>query len=63
MSSNLELWNSFNCWLPKYEIDVQGEELKKMIGAVIYIECSSKTQQVNRYTWYIKTQFKRRALS
>jgi len=25
----------------------QGEELKKMIGAVTYIECSSKTQQVN----------------
>ncbi|KAH7568844.1 hypothetical protein JRO89_XS06G0060100 [Xanthoceras sorbifolium] len=24
---------------------VQGEELKKMIGAVTYIECSSKTQQ------------------
>lgn len=24
----------------------QGEELKKMIGAVVYIECSSKTQQV-----------------
>lgn len=23
----------------------QGEELKKMIGAVAYIECSSKTQQ------------------
>ncbi|KAJ9168773.1 hypothetical protein P3X46_020263 [Hevea brasiliensis] len=23
----------------------QGEELKKMIGAVVYIECSSKTQQ------------------
>ncbi|RHN62326.1 putative P-loop containing nucleoside triphosphate hydrolase [Medicago truncatula] len=23
----------------------QGEELKKMIGAVSYIECSSKTQQ------------------
>lgn len=24
----------------------QGEELKKMIGAAVYIECSSKTQQV-----------------
>ncbi|KAL5833569.1 hypothetical protein ACOSQ3_017243 [Xanthoceras sorbifolium] len=24
----------------------QGEELKKMIGAVTYIECSSKTQQI-----------------
>lgn len=24
----------------------QGEELKKTIGAVTYIECSSKTQQV-----------------
>ncbi|KAL0906190.1 hypothetical protein M5K25_024664 [Dendrobium thyrsiflorum] len=23
----------------------QGEELKKMIGAALYIECSSKTQQ------------------
>ncbi|KAB5530014.1 hypothetical protein DKX38_020095 [Salix brachista] len=23
----------------------QGEELKKMIGAAVYIECSSKTQQ------------------
>lgn len=28
----------------------QGEELKKMIGAVTYIECSSKTQQVNTLT-------------
>ncbi|KAF7840307.1 rac-like GTP-binding protein RAC13 [Senna tora] len=27
------------------ECDEQGEELKKMIGAVTYIECSSKTQQ------------------
>ncbi|KAL8468143.1 hypothetical protein ACS0TY_031396 [Phlomoides rotata] len=26
----------------------QGEELKKMIGAVAYIECSAKTQQVNK---------------
>lgn len=25
----------------------QGEELEKMIGAVAYIECSSKTQQAN----------------
>ncbi|XP_057997104.1 rac-like GTP-binding protein RAC13 isoform X1 [Hevea brasiliensis] len=25
--------------------DEQGEELRKMIGAVVYIECSSKTQQ------------------
>lgn len=24
----------------------QGEELKKTIGAAVYIECSSKTQQV-----------------
>lgn len=24
----------------------QGEELKKMVGAAVYIECSSKTQQV-----------------
>ncbi|KAG1334967.1 Rac-like GTP-binding protein RAC2 [Cocos nucifera] len=24
----------------------QGEELKKLIGAAVYIECSSKTQQV-----------------
>jgi Ras-related C3 botulinum toxin substrate 1 len=24
----------------------QGEELKKMIGAAVYLECSSKTQQV-----------------
>ena len=24
----------------------QGEELKKAIGAAVYIECSSKTQQV-----------------
>ena len=28
----------------------QGEELKKMIGAITYIECSSKTQQVNAST-------------
>ncbi|KAF4398214.1 hypothetical protein G4B88_009830, partial [Cannabis sativa] len=26
-------------------ISKKGEELKKLIGAVIYIECSSKTQQ------------------
>ena len=25
----------------------QGEELKKMVGAAVYIECSSKTQQVS----------------
>ena len=25
----------------------QGEELKKQIGAVAYVECSSKTQQVS----------------
>ena len=25
---------------------VQGQELKKTIGAAVYIECSSKTQQV-----------------
>lgn len=31
----------FNSW--------QGEELKKAIGAAVYIECSSKTQQV----WFI----------
>ena len=28
----------------------QGEELKKMIGAAVYIECSSKTQQVSPTT-------------
>jgi len=27
---------------------VQGEELRKAIGAASYIECSSKTQQVKR---------------
>lgn len=26
---------------------VQGEELKKIIGAAVYVECSSKTQQVS----------------
>jgi|APAra0007618257_1042622.scaffolds.fasta_scaffold01263_3 Ras-related C3 botulinum toxin substrate 1 len=25
---------------------MQGEELKKLIGSAVYIECSSKTQQV-----------------
>ncbi|MBA0695424.1 hypothetical protein Goari_002051 [Gossypium aridum] len=30
----------------QYQHPRQGEELKKMIGAVTYIECSSKTQQV-----------------
>lgn len=25
----------------------QGEELKKLIGSAVYIECSSKTQQVD----------------
>ncbi|CDO97290.1 unnamed protein product [Coffea canephora] len=28
----------------------QGEELKKLIGAVAYVECSSKTQQVTNLT-------------
>ncbi|XP_021907728.1 rac-like GTP-binding protein RAC13 [Carica papaya] len=27
----------------------QGEELKKIIGAVTYVECSSKTQQVHKF--------------
>lgn len=32
----------------------QGEELKKAIGAAVYIECSSKTQQVRQLTlWSI----------
>ncbi|CAF2084439.1 unnamed protein product [Brassica rapa subsp. narinosa] len=26
---------------------IQGEELKKLIGSAVYIECSSKTQQVD----------------
>ena len=37
---------------------MQGEELRKQIGATYYIECSSKTQQVFK-TWQkviIKTQ-------
>lgn len=36
---------------------MQGEELRKQIGAAAYIECSSKTQQVDRYiswTWDLK---------
>ena len=32
-----------------FHIYIQGEELKKLIGAVTYIECSSKTQQVFYY--------------
>lgn len=32
--------------LIQWKLGEQGEELKKMIGAVTYIECSSKTQQV-----------------
>ena len=32
----------------------QGEELKKLIGAVAYIECSSKTQQVSDYYLLMK---------
>ncbi|MBA0724188.1 hypothetical protein Golax_020895 [Gossypium laxum] len=31
--------------LVQWKLGKQGEELKKMIGAVTYIECSSKTQQ------------------
>jgi hypothetical protein len=30
----------------KASFQYQGEELKRQIGAVVYIECSSKTQQV-----------------
>lgn len=29
-----------------YHFSLKGEELKEMIGAAAYIECSSKTQQV-----------------
>jgi len=29
----------------------QGEELRKQIGAMYYIECSSKTQQVMMNRW------------
>lgn len=29
----------------------QGEELRKQIGASAYIECSAKTQQVDKTTW------------
>lgn len=36
-----ELFTGYLHWF------VQGEELKKMIGAAVYIECSSKTQQVH----------------
>lgn len=32
-----------------WKLGKQGEELKKMIGAVTYIECSSKTQQVPQH--------------
>lgn len=37
----------------------QGEDLKKMIGAAVYIECSSKTQQVWVVSLYIifKTRY------
>lgn len=35
----------------------QGEELKKMISAVTYLECSSKTQQVNASIWLDSTFF------
>lgn len=31
-------------------INKQGEELRKQIGASAYIECSSKTQQVDKTT-------------
>ncbi|KAI8525583.1 hypothetical protein RHMOL_Rhmol13G0241800 [Rhododendron molle] len=32
----------------------QGEELEKMIGAVAYIECSSKTQQASTHPFLFK---------
>lgn len=28
---------------------LKGEELRKLIGAPVYIECSSKTQQVHKF--------------
>lgn len=35
-----------NCFLV-FIRDLKGEELRKLIGAPVYIECSSKTQQVS----------------
>ena len=31
---------------PDFLLSLKGEELRKLIGAPAYIECSSKTQQV-----------------
>ena len=33
--------------MPDFLLSLKGEELKKLIGAPAYIECSSKTQQVS----------------
>lgn len=33
-------------------LNMQGEELRKQIGAAAYIECSSKTQQVDNLEEY-----------
>ena len=37
----------FAAWLAALTPSLQGEELRKVIGASAYIECSSKTQQVS----------------
>lgn len=36
---------------------LQGEELKKLIGSPVYIECSSKTQQVHTHINHISMSF------
>jgi hypothetical protein len=42
MQSSLQ----FLLWSYPFSSCMQGEELRKQIGAAAYIECSSKTQQV-----------------
>ena len=44
----LTLLESIRCYVLVYS-PFQGEELKKVIGAAAYIECSSKTQQVSAF--------------
>lgn len=39
-------------WNIEFFYHPQGMELKKQIGALAYVECSSKTQQVCSVSWF-----------
>lgn len=44
-------------FLKKKKKLLKGEELQKLIGAPLYVECSSKTQQVSTFIFVHSNQF------